>query len=85
MKKLEKDELELVKKQQGELQQTILDIGVYETKKHGLLHRIAEINIDIDESKKILEAKYGTVSIDLETGVITELPDEEDKKDQYRR
>ena len=42
---------------------------------------IAEINIDIDESKKILEAKYGTVSIDLETGVITELPDEEDKKD----
>jgi hypothetical protein len=79
--KIEKEELETAKKQQEDLQKTILDIGVIETKKHAMLHQIAEINNSIEEFKKSLEEKYGHINISLEDGTYTEIKDEEDKKD----
>lgn len=79
--KIEKEELETAKKQQENLQKTILDIGVIETKKHAMLHQIAEINNSIEEFKKSLEEKYGHININLEDGTYTEIKDEEDKKD----
>jgi hypothetical protein len=79
--KIEKEELETAKKQQEDLQKTILDIGVIETKKHAMLHQIAEINNSIEEFKKSLEEKYGHININLEDGTYTEVKDEEDKKD----
>jgi hypothetical protein len=79
--KIEKEELETAKKQQKDLQKVILDIGVIETKKHAMLHQIAEINNSIEEFKKSLEEKYGHININLEDGTYTEIKDEEDKKD----
>jgi hypothetical protein len=79
--KIEKEELETAKKQQEDLQKTILDIGVIETKKHAMLHQIAEIHNSIEEFKKSLEEKYGHININLEDGTYTEVKDEEDKKD----
>ncbi len=79
--KIEKEELETAKKQQEDLQKVILDIGVIETKKHAMLHQIAEINNSIEEFKKSLEEKYGHININLEDGTYTEIKDEEDKKD----
>ncbi len=79
--KITKEELEQASKQQEDLQKVILDIGVIETKKHAMLHKIADINTDIEELKKVLEEKYGHVNINLEDGTYTEVKDEEDKKD----
>tara|TARA_E500000318_G_C3426185_1_gene159264 strand:- start:79 stop:327 length:249 start_codon:yes stop_codon:yes gene_type:complete len=79
--KITEEELEQAKKQQEDLQKVILDIGVIETKKHAMLHKIADINTDIEELKKVLEEKYGHVNINLEDGTYTEVEDEEDKKD----
>ena len=79
--KITKEELEQAKKQQEDLQKVILDIGVIETKKHAMLHKIADINTDIEELKKVLEEKYGHVNINLEDGTYTEVENEEDKKD----
>jgi|TARA_R110001583_G_C5553643_1_gene400561 hypothetical protein len=79
--KITKEELEQASKQQEDLQKVILDIGVIETKKHAMLHKIADINTDIEELKKVLEEKYGHVNINLEDGTYTEVEDEEDKKD----
>lgn len=79
--KITKEELEQAKKQQEDLQKVILDIGVIETKKHAMLHKIADINTDIEELKKVLEEKYGHVNINLEDGTYTEVEDEKDKKD----
>lgn len=78
--KITKEELEQASKQQEDLQKVILDIGVIETKKHAMLHKIADINTDIEELKKVLEEKYGHVNINLEDGTYTEVEDEEDKK-----
>ena len=55
-------------------------IGVIETKKHAMLHKVADINLEIEEFKKVLEEKYGHVNINLEDGTYTEVEDEEDKK-----
>ena len=79
--KITEEELEQAKKQQEDLQKVILDIGVIETKKHAMLHKIADINTDIEELKKVLEEKYGHVNINLEDGTYTEVKNEEDKKD----
>jgi len=79
--KIEKQELETAKKQQEDLQKVILDIGVIETRKHAMLHQVAEVNGNIEEFKKVLEEKYGHVNINLEDGTYTEIEDEKDKKD----
>ena len=79
--KITEEELKQAKKQQEDLQKVILDIGVIETKKHAMLHKIADINTDIEELKKVLEEKYGHVNINLEDGTYTEVENEEDKKD----
>tara|TARA_R100001460_G_scaffold1260_2_gene4823 strand:+ start:1288 stop:1536 length:249 start_codon:yes stop_codon:yes gene_type:complete len=79
--KITKEELEKAKKQQEDLQKVILDIGVIETKKHAMLHQIADINTEIEELKKVLEEKYGHVNINLEDGTYTPVENEEDKKD----
>jgi uncharacterized protein related to proFAR isomerase len=79
--KITKEELEKAKTQQEDLQKVILDIGVIETKKHAMLHKIADINTEIEELKKVLEEKYGHVNINLEDGTYTPVENEEDKKD----
>ncbi len=78
--KITKEELDVAVKHQEDLQKVILDLGVIETKKHAMLHKVADINLEIEEFKKVLEEKYGHVNINLEDGTYTEVEDEEDKK-----
>ena len=76
MKKITSQELEKVTVQQQELNEVLTNIGVLETQKHGLLHKIAELNKDINEVKKELENKYGQININLEDGTYTEVEKE---------
>jgi len=76
MKKITSQELEKVTVQQQELNEVLTNIGVLETQKHGLLHKIAELNKDINEVKKELEDKYGQININLEDGTYTEIEQE---------
>jgi len=46
-----------------------------------LLHQIASINGEIDETKKELEAKYGSVNINIEDGSYTEIEKDEANKE----
>jgi len=71
------EELELIKKQQAELNNAVANIGVLETQKHSLLHQVADINGKLEETKKVLEDKYGSISINLETGEYEEIKAEE--------
>ena len=80
--KITKEELKQASKQQEDLQKVILDIGVIETKKHAMLHKIADINTEIEELKKVLEEKYGHVNINLEDGTYTPVENEENKQQE---
>jgi predicted nucleic acid-binding Zn-ribbon protein len=71
MAKITKEQLDLVVSQQSELSKVLSDIGALEANKHSLLHKIADINKAIKETKAELEKEYGSVNIDLETGEYT--------------
>ena len=43
-----------------------------------MLHKIAGINEGIEDTKKQLEEKYGSINIDLDTGTYTEIEKEDD-------
>tara|TARA_R100000734_G_C3291429_1_gene83221 strand:+ start:226 stop:459 length:234 start_codon:yes stop_codon:yes gene_type:complete len=76
MAKITKQELEAVTSIKKELDGLVSEIGVIETQKHALLHKVAEVNESLAKEKKSLEEAYGKISIDLETGEYTEITEE---------
>ena len=75
--KITEEELTLLKELQGKLNQSVSQVGFLETQKHSLLHLIAEINSDVEKQKSEREAKYGSISINLEDGSFEEVKQEE--------
>lgn len=76
-KSITAEELKQIKDQQTELGKVVNQIGQLEANKHALLHKIASINEGIEDTKKQLEEKYGSINIDLETGTYTEIEKED--------
>ena len=74
------EELKTIQEQQGELTQLLNQIGQLEANKHSLLHKIAGINEGIEDTKKQLEEKYGSININLEDGTYTEIEKEDDSE-----
>ena len=77
MAKIKKEELKQVIAVKNKLDSVVAEIGVLETQKHALLHKVAEVNEQLAEEKKKLEDSYGKVSIDLETGEYKKIKEEE--------
>lgn len=65
------EELTKIRKTNEELNRILTDIGVLESRKHGALHALADVNKENEEYKKYLEEKYGPVNISLEDGSYT--------------
>ena len=76
MAKIKQEELEKVVSIKKDLDGLVSEIGVVETQKHALLHKVAEVNESLAKEKKLLEDAYGKISIDLETGEYTEITEE---------
>jgi len=76
MAKIKEEQLETIVKYQDELTMILNNIGVLETQKHALLHKVAEINEGLEKEKQKIEEEYGKVSIDLKTGEYTEITEE---------
>ena len=76
--KITKEQLDKITDQQKALNMMLSNIGVLESQKHALLHQIAEVNKEIEETKAELEKEYGAININLEDGSYTEL----EKKDE---
>ena len=76
--KIKEEQLKIIQDQQEKLNELIHNIGLLESQKHGLLHEIAKVNVDVQESKQELEEEYGAININLEDGTYTKI--EEDVK-----
>lgn len=74
---ISEEQLEKINNKQGLLNEIIHRVGLIETEKHSLLHRIAEVNKEVEEIKLELEQEYGQVSIDLKTGEYTPIEQED--------
>tara|TARA_Y100000996_G_C21974706_1_gene417941 strand:- start:203 stop:445 length:243 start_codon:yes stop_codon:yes gene_type:complete len=77
MAKITEEQLEIIVKHQEELGAILNNIGVLETQKHALLHKVAEVNEELEKYKAALEEEYGKINIDLKTGEYTEIKEEE--------
>ena len=75
--KVKEEQLTKIKDQQEKLNELIHNIGLLESQKHGLLHEIAKVNVDIEEYKQELEKEYGAININLEDGTYTKIEEEE--------
>ena len=76
--KIKEEELEKITSQNQKLNDLVLELGILETKKHGLLHAVAELNVEIDKFKIDLEREYGSINIKLEDGSYTEIKEKEE-------
>ena len=75
--KITAEELKLVQENQGKMTQALSQVGVLETQKYGLIAHIQELNKEVEDNKKVLEEKYGAISINLENGSFEEIKKEE--------
>lgn len=75
-KKLTKDELEAVRKAVQMANTLISQLGQIEIQKTNLVSQALTAQAQVTEEQKILEEKYGSVSVNLETGEITETVEE---------
>ena len=75
-KTLKKDELESVRKAVGAANSLTTQLGQLELQKAHLLSQALTANAQVQEEQKLLEETYGSVSINLETGEITETVEE---------
>lgn len=76
MAKITEEQLEKIVKQNTELEEVVMQVGIIESQKHALLHKIAEVNKVLEEYKSELEEEYGKISIDLKTGEYTIMEEE---------
>ena len=77
MNKIKEEQLNKIKEQQQTLTGIIHEIGYIEATKHGLLHKMAGVNQEVESFKNELEKEYGAVNINLETGEYTEIVSED--------
>lgn len=77
MSKIKQEELELINAQHKQSTDLINQLGWLEAKKHELLHAFAKLNAEMSDVKKDLEATYGQVNVNLETGEYTGIEDEQ--------
>jgi len=73
------EELELVREQQTKIAQIKQDIGTLELRKHEVMGVMLDVNREVEETKTVLEEKYGRVNINLDDGTYTEVEEEEAK------
>lgn len=70
-KKITTEQLETLVKNQRELNDLLLNIGVVESQKHSLLHQLADVNRTSEEFKSELQSQYGSININLQDGSYT--------------
>ena len=77
-KKITEEQLTKIQDQQKQLNGILHEIGLLESQKHGLLHKIAEVNQDVETLKNELENQYGAINISIEDGTYTEIEQKEE-------
>jgi len=81
MSKIKEDQLNKIKEQQETTAKILNEIGFLESQKHQYLHNLADLNKEINDFKAELEVEYGSVTINLEDGSISEVAEEKETAD----
>ena len=66
--KITEEQLTKIQDQQTQLAELLNEIGTLETQKHAALHKIVDVNIQVEKTKQELESEYGPININMEDG-----------------
>ena len=75
--KITKDQLHKVQGIIHDMNRFKMEIGTIESRKHSVLHTIANLNDQLTLMKDEFEREYGTTDINIETGEIKYNPNEQ--------
>tara|TARA_R110002050_G_scaffold240749_1_gene377110 strand:+ start:811 stop:1056 length:246 start_codon:yes stop_codon:yes gene_type:complete len=78
-KKISKSELKTLQEYVGKINQVHIELGRLENQKHKILHNMEELDNDFAELQKEIEDKYGKVSVNIEDGALSEIPENDAK------
>ena len=73
---LTEDELKALQENVSKLNEVHMELGVLENQKHKILHEMNEIEKEFNDLQKQLENTYGKVSINMDNGELSEIPQE---------
>ena len=80
--KISEDQLKRVQGVVSDMNRFQMEIGSIETRKHNLLHNVAQLNDQLTLLRNEFDKEYGTTDINIETGEIKyNLNEQTDKKD----
>ena len=80
--KITDEQLQELQSLLNEINKNQLSIGQLETQKAGIIEGVGQLQLKLREIQTSLEQEYGQVSINIQDGSISELPQHEvDKKD----
>ena len=79
--KITDEQLQNIQNVINTLNRSQLDLGIMETRKHGLLHNIATIQDKLTLMQGEFEKDYGTTDINIQTGEINYPPNGEANKE----
>jgi len=68
--KITEDQLKRVQDTVSDINRFQMEIGSIETRKHNLLHNIAQLNDQLTLLRNEFDKEYGTTDINIETGEI---------------
>ena len=75
--KITNDELNQVQSVINDVNRAQLEIGSFESKKHNLLHHVAQLQEKLGELQVGFEKTYGTADINIQDGTINHNKDEQ--------
>ena len=78
IEKVTAEELTALNEKINAMNKLQIQIGGLEAHKHDMLTALSTLNIEMQGLQKGLEAKYGSVNIDLATGEITYVSDNQE-------
>ena len=75
--KLTKLELKTLQETVQKINQVHVELGRLENQKHKIMHNMEEMDQDFADLQKEFEDKYGKVSINIESGELSEIKEDE--------
>jgi hypothetical protein len=78
VEKVTTEELAALNEKINAMNKLQVQIGGLEAHKHDMLNALSTLNVEMQGIQKSLEAKYGAVNIDLATGEITYVSDNQE-------
>ena len=77
--KITEEELKLVQEKVGKMNQLQMQVGGLEVQKQMVISQVGVVQGELNEVQKSLEEAYGQVSVNLQDGTITEIPEEDEQ------